>query len=134
MHFQPIPINRDDLFKCANYWVPFLEGISRRSKEPITDLFDAVWDLRVQIAFVWDGEKPRALVGIMYRRNGDDLIAEIVWLTGKDMREWRDLLPDMERYVKEHQGCTVIRPICRPGWSRQLRNCGYRTTHYVMER
>jgi len=131
--FVPIPITQQAVYDCAAFWLPFLEGISRRSKEPIADLVNAVWECRVQIAFVWDGEKPRALIGIQYKKSGDELIAEIIWLTGKGMREWQHLLPEMKRYLREHHGCTIIRPICRPGWSRELKKRGFKTTHYIME-
>lgn len=134
MHFVPIPTTPDHLRACAKYWLPFLEGISRRSKEPVDDLIDSICSARVQIALVWDGNEARALVGMQYKKCGDDLVGEIVWLTGKGMKDWRHLLPQMEKYLREHVGCRIIRPICRPGWSRLLKNQGYKTTHYVMER
>jgi hypothetical protein len=135
VNFVPIPTNIEALEKLFPLWEPFLDGISRRSKEPIRDLIAAVKGLRVQIALVWgDDNKPHALVGMQYRKRGDDLIGEICWLTGKGMKEWRHLLPQMEKYLKEEKGCVEIRPICRPGWSRFLTTNGFKTTHFVMEK
>jgi hypothetical protein len=71
---------------------------------------------------------------MQFRKRGNDLIGEICWLTGRGMKEWQHLLPQMEKYLKEHKGCVEIRPICRPGWSRLLKQRGYKTTHYVMEK
>jgi hypothetical protein len=134
MQFVPVPTRPEHLRATSRHWLPFLEGISRRSKEPIEELLGLIVSGRVQIALVWDGKKAHAFVGMQYKKRGDELIAEIIWLTGRGMREWRHLLPEMERYLKEHMGCAIIRPICRPGWSRLIRAQGYKTTHLVMEK
>jgi len=38
-----------------------------------------------------------------------------------------------ERYLKD-MNCVECRPICRLGWSRQLKQRGYKITHLVMEK
>ena len=133
MHFVPIPGRYEDLNNSFDIWSPFLKDISRRSKEPVLDLLAQIARLEVAIALVWDGKAARALVGVRFRQRGNDLIGEIVWLTGKGMREWRHLLTEMESYLKQ-RGCVEIKPICRPGWSRFLKQRGYRTTHLTMEK
>lgn len=89
----------------------------------------------VQPALVWDedSKQARALVGIRTCRCGDDLIGEIVWLTGRGMKDWLHLLPQLEEYLR-HLGCVTIKPICRPGWARMIKGHGYKITHYVMEK
>jgi hypothetical protein len=131
MHF--VPLQFEDLNKLFLLWSPFLEDISKRSKEPLEQLFAAIKRREVQIALVWDGNKAYALVGMRFVRRGGDVIGEIVWLTGKGMKQWQHLLPEMEQYLRD-RGCAEIRPICRPGWARLLKAKGYRITHYVMER
>ena len=74
------------------------------------------------------------MLGIRYLRCNDDLIAEWIWMTGKGMKQWTHLLADLETYLTEHIGCAEIRPVCRPGWSRLLKQRGYRITHYTMEK
>ena len=134
MQFIPIPTVWDELVKYEPLWFPFLKDIAKRSKEPISTLWDQIMRGDVQIALVWDGSTPHALIGIRYHRRGADLIAEIIWLTGRGMKQWTHLLPQMEKYLKEHVGCVVIRPICRPGWARLIKPRGYKLTHYVMEK
>jgi hypothetical protein len=133
VQFVPIPTTYEALNKLFPIWFPFLQGISHRSKEPVWALIDAIARFDVQIGLVWDDEKACALVGIQYRRRGSELIGEVCWLTGTGMKEWRHLLPQLEHFLKD-SGCVEIRPICRPGWSRLLREHGYKTTHHVMER
>jgi len=131
--FVPLPLKLDVLKDLAPLWLPFLLDVSKRSKEPLADLVGQVTRFEVELALVWDGERPRALVGIRYRRRGDDVIGEIIWLTGKDMKRWRDLRPRLESYLRE-RGCSEIKPICRPGWRPFLEQAGYHVTHLVMEK
>ena len=131
MHFMPLQF--EDLTRLFPLWWPFLDNISKRSKEPIEQLEAAIKQREVQVALVWDDSKAHALVGLRFVQRGTDTIGEIVWLTGKGMKQWQYLLPEMEQYLRD-RGCVEIRPICRPGWARLLKPKGYRITHYVMER
>ena len=91
---------------------------------------------RVQIAIIWDHDKKaaRALIGIQTRKVGRELIGEVHWATGFGVKDWQHLLPQLERYLKEHVGCTIIKPICRPGWKPLLKAHGYKQTHVMMEK
>jgi len=133
MRFVPIPCRLDDLEKSYPLWAPFLPAISRRSKEPVPDLLAQIGRLELELALVWDENVARALLAIRYRQRGDETVAEIVWLTGKSMTDWRHLLPVLENYLKQ-RGCVEIKPICRPGWAPFLKQNGYRTTHLMMEK
>jgi hypothetical protein len=133
MNFVPIPTTDEYLNATVQHWMPFVPAISRRSKEPVISLLGQIARHEVQLALVWDGEKARALVGIRFCRRGEDLIGEIIWLTGSGMREWRNLLPQLEQYLKD-MGCVEIRPVCRLGWSRFLKANGYKATHMTMEK
>ena len=134
MHFVPIQTTHEELRRWKDHWLPFLPKISQRSKEPIDQLLDDIAAKRVQLGLAWDGERAHALLGIQYRKSGDVLIGELIWATGEGMKEWRDLIDEVEQYLREHIGCSEVRPICRPGWARMLRKRGYRITHYVMEK
>jgi len=118
------------------HWYPFLQDISKRSKEPVKNLAAQILRKEVQPFLIWDEQAERAvaLLGIRYLRCNDDLIAEWIWMTGKGMKQWTHLLADLETYLTEHIGCAEIRPVCRPGWSRLLKQRGYRITHYTMEK
>jgi hypothetical protein len=135
MHLVPVPTTHDYLRRTSEHWLPFLDHISKRSKESVESLLDLIIKGEVQIVLVWDEQtsQAQALVGIHTCQRGDDIVGEIVWLTGRNMRSWLHLLPELETYVK-HLGCVTIKPICRPGWSRLVRDKGYRVTHYIMEK
>jgi hypothetical protein len=133
VHFVPIPTTHAELNKAYPLWFPFLADISRRSKEPVSDLLAQIARLEVELALIWDGEKAHALVGIRYRQRGDEVVGEICWLTGKGMHNWRHLLPEIEQYLTR-RGCNEIKPICRPGWAPFLKQHGYHITHLMMEK
>lgn len=117
-------------------WFQFLPDIAKRTKEPVADLVAKVANQYVQPILIWDEfeNKAVALLGIQYHYRGNERIAEWVWMTGKERQRWQDLLPKLEQYLKEHEGCAVIRPICRFGWVPYLKQHGYRPTHIMMEK
>jgi hypothetical protein len=133
LQFVPIPTTSEYLNKTFAIWFPFLDGISRRSKEPLESLLDQIGRHDVQLALVWDGKAAHALIGIRFVRRGSDLIGEIIWLPGEGMKDWLHLLPQLEQYLKD-MGCAEIRPICRLGWSRFLKTKNYKATHMMMEK
>ena len=133
MHLVPIPTTAEHVQRSAKHWLPFLSGISKKSREPVESLIGLVLSHEVQVVLVWDGEKAVALVGVRYCLRGEDRIAELVWLTGLARDTWQHLLSELEEYLRQ-VGCVECRPICRPGWSKLLKAHGYRMTHVVMEK
>jgi hypothetical protein len=136
VNLVPIPVTDEYIKRFFPHWFPFLPDIAKRSKETVVNLAAQIVRKEVQPILIWDDQAERAvaLLGIRYHRRNDDLIAELIWTTGKGMKQWTHLLADLERYLSEHIGCHEIRPICRPGWSRLLKQRGYRITHYTMEK
>lgn len=136
MKLVPIPLTDADLQLSMPHWLAFLPAIAKRSKEPITALLAKVVQKHVQPILAWDEDAKIAvaMAGIAYHRRGDDLIAEWVWMTGADRDAWTWLLPELERYLKEHVGCAVLRPVCRPGWKKFLQQRGYHETHVTLEK
>ena len=135
MHFVPIPTTEQALRKSAPLWLPFLPRIADRVDETVDELIDLVISGRVQIGLVIDDDdKAHALIGIQYRKAGRELIGELHWATGFGVKEWQHLLSEVEKYLIEHVGCTIIKPICRPGWKPLLKKHGYKQTHVMMEK
>ena len=144
MRFVPIPTWRPEqeeyqksgLYKSAPLWLPFLPRIAKRGNESADELLDQVINGNVQIGIIWDHDNKtaRALIGMQTRRAGHELVGEVHWVTGFGMKDWQHLLSQVERYLKDHRGCTIIKPICRPGWKPLLKEHGYRQTHIVMEK
>lgn len=134
MQLLPIPIDRiEELYPL---WSPFLPHIAKRSKDPITDLHALVNRREVQPILAWDEHEHKAvgLAGIRYILRGQDRIAQWCWMTGSNMKAWTHLLPELERYLSEHENCVEVQPVCRPGWSRILAKNGYKITHYTMHK
>ena len=135
MILLPIPTEPEYLLPLQSHWLPFLQRISQHSREPVETLLAPITRREVQIILAWDDEALQAvaLAGVKRWRRGDEIIADIIWATGFDHKTWQHLLPELERYLKD-TGCAECRPICRPGWSKLLKQHGYRTTHLQMEK
>ena len=52
----------------------------------------------VHIGLVWDGTRAHALIGMLMRRAGRELIGEVHWVTGFGVKDWQHLLPELERF------------------------------------
>jgi len=144
MHFVPLPPfdhalemsapEKQPLRRLAPHWLPFLPRIADRTDETIEELLDAIRDNRIGLGIVWDGSRAHALVGYMLRPAGRELIGEVHWITGWGTKRWRELLPELEQFLKDYHHCTIIKPICRPGWKPFLKQHGYKQTHVMMEK
>jgi hypothetical protein len=131
-----VPIPQDALYLTAHVWGPFLEGIAKRSKCPVSQHVEEIKSGLVHLVLAWEPEAKiaKALAGLSFKKRGAETVAEIVWCTGAGRNDWFNLIHDIENYCREHHGCKAIRAIPRPGWKHALEASGYRTTHLVMER
>src|SRR5262245_32622267 len=128
MHFVPIPTTEKALRDSSQHWLPFLPRIADRSDETLDELIDLVISGRMQIGLIWDEESKtaRALIGLQTRKAGRELIGELHWTTGFGAKDWWHLLGEVEAYLRDHLKCTLIKPICRPGWKPLLKAHGYK--------
>jgi len=135
MRLVPIPTTDEHLRGSARHWLPFLSGISRRSRESVEQLIDLISRREVQPVLVWDEVelKAVALAGVRFVMRGKEKIGEVVWLTGTGRKTWQHLLTDLEQYMRD-MGCVECRPVCRLGWARLLKQQGYKATHLTMEK
>lgn len=133
MHLVPIPVTQDALRRSEPIWFPFLASISNRSGEPVAVLYDRIMRGDVQPALIWDGKQASALFGVRFYMQGTEKVAEWVWATGFGRKNWQHLLPDVEQWMRD-EGADICKPVCRPGWSKQLKENGYKTTHFIMEK
>jgi hypothetical protein len=117
------------------HWEPFLPKICRRAKEDIEIIEGKIMAGTLQLALAWDDEKKKALgvLGLQYRREGDDLVCEVVHLSGHGLKDWGHLLPQVHAYAKEHVHCTKMKTYCRRGFERFLKGKDYTITHVIME-
>ena len=79
MHFVPIQTDVQTLYKLRRLWGPFIPAIADRSDETEAELFDLVISGKVQVGLVWDGKQAHALIGLLYRKAGRELVAEVRW-------------------------------------------------------
>jgi len=142
MQIVPVPTRPDYLAATQRYWAPFLPDIARRSPWSEAELVRKLNAHEVQAVLVVDDQHHAvALLGVSFCDDADGkLVGELVWLTGKRRELWQDLLPELERYLREHMQCAKCRPICRAGWRRFLEQHGYTLLrvdpdkHIVMEK
>jgi hypothetical protein len=135
MRLIAIPIDDDALKAWVPHWMQFLPMIAARTKEPIAELIRAVMTKEMRLALVWDEatEEAKALIGVRLHYRGDDLIAELLWTAGHGRQQWQHLLSELENLLRD-AGVKECRPLCRPGWSRLLKQHGYKLTHVQMEK
>lgn len=129
------PVPSDRLGQLAPFWRPFVEKIAERSKDHPADLIARVLSNEVQPSLIWDEQNrtARALIGTRIQKRGDERRCELIWCTGDGRDDWLPLLSDVEAYHAQ-LGCSGIAAIARPGWSRALKERGYRMTHVTMEK
>lgn len=132
----PIPWDAEKLTNSSRHWMPFVESIAKYRECSTEGLVKEIYRGFVNIVLIWDAEnrEAKALVGIRGAHRGDVPIGEIIWCTGENRSEWWHLLPELERYMKEHLGNKIIMPIVRPGYVPDLKKAGYRVTHIVLEK
>ena len=134
MQLVPVPTTKEYVDAYEHHWMPLLPMISKRSKEPVAELAAQIRSLRTQVLLAFDDDnKAVALAGVQYKPRGNDMIGELIWCTGHKRTDWQHLVAEIERYLKD-MNCVECRPICRLGWSRQLKQRGYKITHLVMEK
>lgn len=141
MQIFPVPTTPEWINRTFPLWSPFLPDIAKRSPWSVEDLLTKLCKHEVQPALVVDGEVPLALLGISLVRDGEELVAELVWLTGRRRHEWQHLLAELESYLRDHLKCVKCRPICRRGWRKFLATQGYEQVgvdadrrHIIMEK
>ena len=135
MKLIAIPLAEHEVWEP--YWLPFLPLIAKRSHESVADLIGQIDRREVRLVLVVDDTPSSsgvlALVGVSIRQMGGKSYGDMIWLAGVNRKQWQDLLPQFEQMLRD-AGCVMCRPICRPGWSRYLKTCGYRLRHVIMEK
>jgi len=127
----PIPLSDHEAW--AHHWLPFLPRIAQRSHESIADLIGQIRRIEVRLVLVMDGEIAQALIGVRVHQMDGKSCGDIIWTAGFGREQWQQLLTELEQMLRD-AGCVMCRPICRPGWSRYLKQHGYRTKHIIMEK
>jgi len=89
-----------------------------------------------QLWLVWDEEEKNKLKGVMVSRiiiRPNTKVANIFICTGKQRKLWQDRLHEVEKWAKSNK-CTHFETYARPGWSKILKQKGFKTTHYLLEK
>jgi len=139
VNLVPIPTTPEYIHATYHLWSPFLPDIAKRSIWSIEDLLTKLCKIEVQPVLVVDEATPVALLGISFVKDGEELVGELVWLTGRQRHEWQHLVAELERYLRDMR-CVKCRPICRRGWQKFLEAHGYERIgsnddrHVIMEK
>ena len=131
-----VPVPRESVAETAAVWLPFVQRIAARTRCGVAQHCAEIESGQVQLHLAWAPDELRALAlaATNMEVRGSDKIAVLVWCTGSMRELWLPLLDDIERYVRQHLGCAGIKAYARPGWSKILKQRGYRLTHVVMEK
>jgi|SRR6188768_4173744 hypothetical protein len=133
MRLVPIPLDDAAIHNSAPHWLPFLPRIAQRSHESVADLIGQIARREVRLVLVMDGDKAQALVGVRIHEMSGKSYGDMIWAAGFGREQWQQLLSELEQFLRD-AGCIMCRPICRPGWSRYLKQQGYRMKHVIMEK
>jgi hypothetical protein len=141
MQLLPIPPTLEHLGSLRPLWGPFLLRVAQRSGRSFTDLSAEVMSGEVIVCLVWDEEakEAKAAGGIRPLVRGEDRVAEIEWLTGRDMKMWLGLSEQFEKFISAPPeegglGCQIIKWVGRQGWVKVLKNHDFRVSRVVMEK
>lgn len=134
IRFVPIPPGRIE--ETRHRWLPLVAVQSKKMGEDMFRMIDMIESGDVNIAFAWDEADRRAIAFIGWRvlKLHKQRVGEIIWLAGSDMKLWEPLIPEGERFFREHEKCTSLRIQGRNGWERALSSRGYRKTAVILER
>jgi hypothetical protein len=131
MQLRHIP--RDALETEAALWTPFLPLISARTGLTERQLASEAYDGCLDIHIVMADHAPLAIVGSRVEDVYGKRTGVLMWCAGSSAVAWFPLVREMEAWFRGF-GCTRIKAVCRPGWSRWLKAEGYAETHRVMEK
>ena len=131
MRLVAVPLTEHEAW--AHLWLPFLPRIAKRSHESVVDLLGQIHRREVRLVLIMDGDKAQALIGVRIHQMDGKSCGDIIWAAGFGREQWQQLLPELEQKLRD-AGCVLCRPICRPGWSRHLKQHGYRLKHVIMEK
>ena len=101
-----------------------------------SDVFNACLSGNNQLWVAWDEESKEKLKGTMITRiieRPNTKVANIFICTGKQRKLWQDRLHEVEKWAKSNK-CTHFETYARPGWSKLLKQKGYKITHYLLEK
>jgi hypothetical protein len=123
----PIPTIPELIERSAPLWEPFLQRVAKREKRPFDELAQEIRDEKTQVLFAWDegANKPVAALGAQITEEDGKRLGVLHWVAGMNREAWLDLLPDVERYFREHLRCYSLFGAPRKGWTESLHERGY---------
>lgn len=100
------------------------------------DVYQACSKGDCQLWLGWDETAKQKLKAVVVTRiilRPNSKVANIFICTGKNRKDWQDGLHDIEKWAKSNK-CTHFETYARPGWSKILKQKGFKTTHYLLEK
>lgn len=126
-----VPLTTDDfqsVFSQIEWAFDHFEERSRGEAEKGQLIADIMSDRRQVWLVVSDKVKAVALTEVLGGK-----IVVLTHCTGENHTEWASDLVDTVQDWAKHIGAATIRAVCRPGWSKFLKNKGMKETHRVLE-
>ena len=110
--------------------------IEEAQRDSIYATADDVWasieNGAAQLWLAWS-DKPEAVCVTQLEVTPKGKYCRIWIMVGQNMETWVDLMPGLEAWAKR-EGCKMMRHEARPGWSKILKQYGYRMPHVVLEK
>jgi hypothetical protein len=133
VQFIPLPTTREYLIPTAPIWGPFLWKQARHEGRDPRELLEEVWDGGddsppvTQLHLIRDEETRHvpAVLATQVTMRGDKRVGVLHWISGGNPKAWLHLIPEGERYLREHLGCIAVTGTPRKGWARAFKRHGY---------
>lgn len=111
----------------------YFDGFVERSEGEVSvhDLLEGIASKDRQVWIAIEDKEVLACALTQVQDNPKGTVV-IDFCSGKDRDKWRDKLVETIEQWAASLGSERVRIICRPGWTRELKN--YRETHRVVER
>ena len=101
-----------------------------------SDVYAGCVDGSCQLWLGWDETAKQKLKAVVVTRiiiRPNSKVANIFICTGKNRKDWQDGLHNIEKWAKSIT-CTHFETYASPGWSKILKQKGFKTTHYLLEK
>lgn len=126
-----VPVSDFSIVKpMVEHWIE--EAANSSAYFTPNDVWEAMNSKAAQMWLAWT-DKPESVCITQLENTSKGKFCRIWIMVGQNMETWVALMPELEAWARR-EGCTMMRHEARPGWSKILKQHGYRTPHVVLEK
>lgn len=129
------PLTTDEAIRSAAMWRPWMKACTDEIDIPESVFADRVATGQTRVFLIGDGNRFVGAVGVEIDEGvSGDMHGEALWLGGKNVRHWFEMMVDSLEAFFRAAGCVDVHTSVRPGLARLLRRRGYRHMKITLRR